>query len=478
MKMKNKFKILVLSVTLIILASCNSEGFLDEKPFDSLDQTTAFSGVSLVRAGVTGLYDLMSRSTYYGRDYIIATEAMADNVFLHPGNSGRFVSEYFHSTVDSDGDVSGIFGRIYRVISNANGILENIDNCTDCTQADIDDALGHAHATRALGHFDLMRLFAFPYNVTDASVAPGANGAGGNLGIPLRLSTGTELPARNTVSENFASIISDLQTAQNRLTNSGSQLDSRFSKNGVKALLSRVYLYMEDYGNAKAMADQVINSGIYQLVSNANYADSWDGFGSSETIFQMVFREDDNLATNGLSYIYIPEGYGDFPPTNGLLNLYDANDVRNEWFQTTDFTYSYKLPGRGVPLQPGLNDVPLIRLSEVYLNKAEAEYHLGNTTAAQLALDVIAQRANPALADNSSIGADLLDDILTERRKELAFEGHRLFDVNRNKLDINRSINSDPDLTEPNIYPDCLMIYPIPFDETSPNPNITQNECY
>jgi hypothetical protein len=478
MKMKNKFNILVLSVTLIVLASCNSEDFLDEKPFASLDQSTAFSGVSLVRAGVTGVYDLMSFATYYGRDYVIVSEVMADNVFLHPGNSGRFVSEYFHSTIDSDGDASGIFGRIYRVISNANGIIENLDNCTDCTQADIDDALGHAYATRALAHFDLMRLFAFPYNVTDASVAPGANGAGGNMGIPLRLSTGTELPARNTVSENFGSIISDLQTAQNRLSSSGLQLDSRFSKNAVKALLSRVYLYMEDYSNARAMADQVIGSGIYTLVSNANYAASWEGEGSSETILQLVYREDDNLATTGLSYIYIPEGYGDFPPTNELLNLYGANDVRNSWFQTDDFTYSYKLPGRGEPLQPGLNDVPLIRLSEVYLNKAEAEYHLGNTSAAQQALDVIAQRANPALANNASVGADLLNDILTERRKELAFEGHRLFDVNRNKLDINRSVNSSPDETELNTYPDCKMIYPIPFDETSPNPNIMQNECY
>jgi len=443
MKMKNKFNIIVLSVALIFMGSCNSEGFLEENPKDELDQAVAFADVTLVEAAVTGLYDLMSRVTYYGRDYVIASEVMADNVFLHPGNSGRFVSEYFHSTIDSDGDASGIFGRIYRVISNANGVIENISNCTNCTQEDIDDALGHAYATRGIAHFDLMRFFAFPYNVTDASVAPGANGAGGNLGIPYRTSTGTELPARNTVAENFASVISDLQSAQNRLSDQGSQLGSRFSKNGVKALLSRVYLYMEDYSNARAMADQVINSGIYELVSNGDYAASWNGLGSSETILQMVYSEADNLATTGLSYIYIPEGYGDFPPTQELLDLYSPADVRNGWFVEDDFTYSYKLPGRGIPLQPGLNDIPLIRLSEMYLNKAEAEYHLGNTIAAQLALDVIAQRADAGLPPNNSAGSALLTDILNERRKELAFEGHRLFDVNRNKLNINSSINID-----------------------------------
>lgn len=469
--MKNKFNILVLGVLLSAITSCNTEGFLEENPVDQLDESVAFSEPSLVAAAVTGVYDLFSRNEYYGRDYIIATEAMADNVQLHPGNSGRFVSEYLHSTVDSDGDATGTFLRIYRVISNANGIVENIENCVTCTEDEKNDALGHAYAARALGHFDLMRLYAFPYNVTSSTVAPGADGAGGNMGIPYRISNEIQSPARNTVAENFTSIISDLQFSINNLSNSGAQLDSRFSINGVKALLSRVYLYKEDYGSAKSMADQVIGSGIYELVDNANYAASWNGLGSSETIFQMVYSEADNLATTGLSYIYIEEGYGDFPPTDELLDLYSAGDARNGWFRTTDFTYSYKLPGRGVPLQPGLNDIPVIRLSEIYLNKAEAEFHLGNVEAAQDALDVIAQRADPALGDNTSSGAPLLNEILTERRKELAFEGHRLFDVNRNKMNINR----DPgNIT----YPDCEMIYPIPFDETTVNDNISQNECY
>ena len=64
-----------------------------------------------------------------------------------------------------------------------------------------------------------------------------------------------------------------------------------------------------------------------------------------------------------------------------------------------------------------------------------------------------------------------MNAILTERRKELAFEGHRLFDVNRNKLDMNRVPGNIS-------YPNCLTIYPIPADETNVNENIVQNECY
>lgn len=467
--MKNKFYILVLSVILIGIASCDVDNFLDEKPFDALDQTTAFADPSLVTAAVTGSYDLVSRTTYYGRDFVIASEAMADNVDLKPDNSNRFTSEYRYSTIDTDGDATGIFQRIYLVVSAANGIIENIDNCTTCTQTEIDEALGHAYALRAMAHFDAVRFFAFPYSTTDASVAPGANGAGGNLGIPYRLSLGTELPVRETVAENFANIISDLTTAEGLFSTAGSPLDSRFSKNAVRALLSRVYLYKEDYTNAKTYADLVIGSGIYTLVPNGSYAASWNGLGSSETIMQMAYSETDNAATNGLSYIYIDEGYGDFVPTAELLGLYSGTDVRNGWFRSLDVIYSYKLPGRDS--QPGLNDIPLIRLSEIYLNKAEAEYHLGNTGPAQDALDVVAQRADAALADNVSSGATLLNDILTERRKELAFEGHRLFDVNRNKLDMNRVPGNVS-------YPNCLTIYPIPADETNVNENITQNECY
>lgn len=467
--MKNKLNIIVLSVILVVIASCNVDNFLDEKPFDSLDQTVAFADPSLVNAAITGGYDLVSRVSYYGRDFIAASEAMADNIDIKPDNSGRFVSEYRYTTNNSDGDATGIFQRIYLVVSAANGIIENIDNCTTCTQTEIDEALGHAYALRAMAHFDAVRFFAFPYNTTDASVAPGANGAGGNLGVPYRLNTGTELPARDTVADNFANIISDLTTAEGLFSTAGSPLGSRFSKNAVRALLSRVYLYKEDYVNAKDYADLVIGSGIYTLVPNGSYAASWNGLGSSETIMQMAYSETDNLATGSLGYIYVDEGYGDLIPTAELLGLYSGTDVRNGWFRSLDVIYTYKFLGRDG--QPGLSDVPLIRLSEMYLNKAEAEYHLDNPGAAQDALDVVAQRADAALADNVNSGAALLNDILTERRKELAFEGHRLFDVNRNMLDMNRVPGNVT-------YPDCLTIYPIPVDETNVNENMDQNECY
>ena len=464
--------ILVLGVILVGVSSCTSDEFLDEKPFDQLDQAVAFADANLVNAAVTAGYDMMSRVTYYGRDFVIASEAMADGVDLKPDNSNRFTSEYRYSTIAEDGDANGIYARIYRAVASANGIIENIGNCTSCTQNEIDEALGHAYAIRAIAHFDALRFFAFPYNTTDASVAPGANGAGGNLGVAYRLTTGTELPVRGTVAENFANIIADLKTAESSFVTEGAALGSTFSRNAVKALLSRVYLYMEDWANAKSYADQVIGSGAYTLVPNSSYAGSWNGLGSSETIFQMVYSETDNLATTGLSYIYIDEGYGDFIPTQELLNMFSGSDVRNGWFRTLGdgLVYTYKLPGRDG--QPGLNDIPVIRLSEMYLNKAEAEFHLGNISDAQDALDVIAQRADAALPDNASTGAPLLADILNERRKELAFEGHRLFDVNRNKLDMNRLF------TGPITYPNCLTIYPVPADETNVNENMDQNECY
>ncbi len=472
--MNNKFnKIIVSFIVTVMMVACDSDSFLTEGPVDELPTETALATASLIDAAVTGGYDLVARSSYYGRDFIMACETMSDNVVLNPSNSGRFVSEYLYSSVKGDGDARGVFSRIYEVIAAGNNIINFADNCEDCTDEELNQAKGQAYALRAMGHFDLLRLFAFPYNTTATSVAPGADGTGGNLGVQLRTDTAITYPARSTVSEGFDMVISDLETAATLLQNlDGSALGTQFSKQGVEALLSRVYLYRgtnADLLLAKSYANSVISSGIYALLSNSSYAAGWSGLGNSETILQVAYSSVDNNATNALSYIYIPEGYGDFPPSTDLLGLYSSNDVRNSWFQTSDLTYTYKFPGRDG--QATLSDIPLIRLSEMYLNLAEAEYKLGNEGLAQDALDLIVQRADPSLGDNSSTGADLLNDILTERRKELAFEGHRLFDVNRNQLDM---VRVPGDIS----YPNCRTIYPIPVDETNANPNVDQNECY
>jgi len=458
-----------------ITSSCSKE-FLEKTPATTLTPQQAFNDPSLLDAAVQGMYDRLQSVGYYGRDFVVLPELASDNAQLRSDNSGRFINTYGFSLTPSNDDVAGPLDAAYEAIHGANLIIENAQNCEDCEQEDLDNALGNAYAIRALAHFDLTRLFSFPYNVTDGSVAPGANGQGGNLGVPLVLTSIPEDFTRNTLDEVYNQVILDLQQAENLLPNT-SQNDVYMSSYGASALLARLYLYKGDYPKAIAKANEVI-AGPYSLTSNADYVDSWSTAGSSETIFEISFSNTDYPGTNALGYIYIVEGYGDFFLTNELYSLYNPNDVRLGLYQENDGEfYNYKFPSRdGIA---GLANTPVLRLSEIILIKAEALAKSGNDAGARTALDMIRFRANPNAAPTTSSGNQLISAILQERRKELAFEGHRLYDIVRNKRDMTREEGDvTGSATQTLNYPSPKMIFPISKDETDVNPEFQQNVGY
>ena len=147
-------------------------------------------------------------------------------------------------------------------------------------QSEFNNVVGQAYAIRALAHFNLVSIFAQHYTFTnDAS----------HLGVPIVLEFDvSSRPARNTVKEVYDQVISDFNTAIGLMSVDPSNAGF-FSKEAAQALLSRVYLYKEDYSNAESMASAVINSGKFSLVSNANYATQFLDGNSSEAILEMVY---------------------------------------------------------------------------------------------------------------------------------------------------------------------------------------------
>ena len=464
-----------------LTVSCSAD-FLDKTPVDTLTPEQAFADPSLVKAAVEGMYDSFQGEGYYGRDFVVLPEVASDNAKLKENNSGRFIDTYNFSLTANNGDVAGPMSRGYQVIHAANLIIENAQNCSTCTPEEIENAIGNAYAARGLAHFDMTRVYSFPYNVSDASVAPGANGDGGNLGVPIILKgKGSELDpedySRKTLKQVYTQVIADLEQAE-ALLPASSPNGAYLSSMGASALLSRLYLYMGDYPKAIAKANTVI-SGPYSLVSNADYVAGWSEFSTSETIFSVVNTSSDNLGTNSLGYLYISQGYGDFFVSAGLYDTYDADDVRLGVFQLKrGEQYNYKFPGRdGVT---GLSNTPVIRLSEVVLNKAEALAKLGGRDQeARDAVNLIRLRANPAASPIASSGAQLVQDVLLERRKEMAFEGHRLYDIVRNKQDMTRRPEDVTGSAAQKLtYPDFRMTFPIPKNETNVNPEMVQNVGY
>jgi hypothetical protein len=461
-----KFSIIIAAMGLLMLGGC--EDFLEVTPKASLDSATAISNVNDAQVALNGVYDGLQSSDYYGRNFVVIPDAAGDDIKLSPSNSGRFLYALQWNTVESTGDIAGFWNRAYITINRANNILDNIGGMTDGTDAQRNQIKGEALFLRALSHFDLVRFFAQQYNyTTDQS----------HLGVPYMETSVISQPARNTVAEVYTKIVQDLTDAISLMTIAPANAYS-VSSWSAKALLSRVYLYMEDWVNASTLAQDVIDNSGKVLVPNANYLAMWSSENSTESLFELRFTETDNNATNQLGYIYQHQGYGDLWPTDDVLDMYVAGDVRNGWFYVNSGTvYTSKFIGKNAS-KPGQEvNTPILRLSEVYLIAAEAYAERSMWVEAQNMLNAIVQRANPAAAAIALTGDALKDRIKLERRKELLYEGHRLFDIARWKQDLVRGADCTLNVCSVT-YPDDRFAFPIPKREMDANPNMEQNPGY
>ena len=259
----------------------------------------------------------------------------------------------------------------------------------------------------------------------------------------------------------------------------------RFSKEAAQALLSRVYLYMENNAMAETMASSVINSGKYSLVDILDYPTQYVSGNSSEAIMEIQYDGVDRPGSNHIGGMYRQSGYGDYLPATDLLNMISATDIRGSvggtmfFFDNTTIGGIYgNLRVDKWPTGTGDDNVPIIRLSEVYLIRAEARAKSGNDAGAQLDLNMIRQRADPTAAAVTLTGAALVSEVLIERRIELAFEGHGIFDFNRNKLSVVRDDCTSPAGTCTQNYPNDRFILAIPLQELDANPKMEQNPGY
>jgi hypothetical protein len=270
------------------------------------------------------------------------------------------------------------------------------------------------------------------------------------------------------------------------------------SKLAAQALLCRVYLYMEDDDKAIEYANKVINNSVgVSLADNANYLDNFANTpSSSESIFVIKFTIQDHRAKNGsIGSMYYDDGnntgWGEVFASETFRDLLGQypEDIRNQLILSTGGTKSgypihYILKFSGQDGVVNLASPQYLRLSEIYLNRAEANAKLGNDQAALDDVNLIRQRAGlsgAALYTTGTLGGrTVLDIVLEERQMELAYEGHRGFDLVRNKQDMRREyigIHQENGDTRPVIpWDDNRWIFYIPTIELTTNPECSQNE--
>ncbi|MCF6401602.1 RagB/SusD family nutrient uptake outer membrane protein [Chitinophaga filiformis] len=466
--MKRIFVYTVMLVLLSVGQGCNKE--LDLSPADKLPTEEALSNITGVNAAVNGMYAGMRSAEYYGRNYLILGEITADNVYLSTSNGNRFVPSWKLSWVVSDPDVTGVWNRAYAVILRANNIINSIPVISDGTAEQKDFAKGQALFIRALAHFDLLRFFAEPYII----------GGGTSMGVPVMTKFEVGSPSRNTVDQVYAQIIADLTEVKSLLAE---DVSNPFNANSyaASALLARVYLYKGDNAAAIAEATRVINAG-YTIEPANSLAEFYNTPGTGEDIFTLKILDIQTAGSDNLGQMYRKPGYGDIRVSPDLVNILEPGDARRVFisaftgspseFQNNKFTGQQGIAG--------LHSPKILRVSEMYLARAEAYAKESNYAAALADVNAIRTHRNLAALENVPDDA-VLTAVLREKRIEFMFEGHRYFDLMRNKLDIVRNCSTPGQVNPIRCTVEATSttaIFPIPQRETDVNRNIEQNPGY
>ncbi len=465
MKINNRYNFLLIVVLLAGFTSCK-KSFLELEPPASLTPEAALKTEADLQVALRGAYAGLRAVDHLGRTFFIIGDVMADNAYQSSINTNRYTFYNNYQFVVTDGNVAGLWNNAYNSILRANNII----NSSITSNPGVDQYRGEAYAIRALCYFNLIRYFAKPY--TDNP---------DNLGIPIVTEYNPDFkPGRSKVSEVYALINDDLNkayTLMTRYTNS-----SQFSKYAAKALQAKVYLTMGDKVNAKTAALDVINNGGFTALSSSAHSAYWSNAAirtdKLETLFEISSDAVANNAFDALSYLYSQAGnYGDLLCADDLYTSFSAGDVRlglyprgNRGGSNVAFVNKYPV------ISGDLSDSKVLRLSEMYLIAAEASLPSNEIDALTYVNFITSRRgANPIVSTTTQ----LLEDILNERRKELAFEGDRYLDIQRLKRDVVRGTNFP--VAARNIpYSNFRRILPIPQAEVDANPTIRpqQNPGY
>ncbi|MEZ4803671.1 MAG: RagB/SusD family nutrient uptake outer membrane protein [Gelidibacter sp.] len=467
---------LILIVSLVTLfTSCDKEN-LDLNPFASVGADVALTTPTDFQAAVNGLYTQMIFGSY-GASFMSFPDVISDNLIYNPGGRGTQKTQ-FDFQYNANNTYQGFMTQCYTVIQQANFILENVDRLEEGTLKN--NVIAQCKAARALALFTVNNVF--------GKIPTQSGDANGSLGMPIVTSSAIrQYPSRNTVAEVYEAVIADLEDAKTLIDpNNGKE---RFNADAINGLLSRVYLYAGQNQQAVTAANAVTTT----VSTFANFPGVWTDANNDGVIFELKNFDSDTNVSVGVPYSQTLGGgiKSEFVLDFGFYNLFQNTDIRKATYvQTGAFegnTYNHvkKYLSSSVNAGSGVVDVKVIRAAEVQLNKAEALAKLGQDGPALAALDMVRSQRYIGFASGNETGQALKDAIQTERRLELAFEGHRFFDIKRSGNAIMRTDagqfadgTGTPPLALTLPAGDTKFQLPIPKTEIDVNPNMVQNPGY
>lgn len=455
-----KINIVLIISAATIFTSC--EKALEVDPRQTIDASTALQNDQDVNSLIVGGYATMGGGSLYGTNLLMVPDLLGSNGVLTWRGTFQSPRQITNKTMTRDNaDANLIWTAAYDAINTANVALNALDIVKD---ADLKKQIeGEALFIRGILHFELIRLYALPWGATAGNT---------HLGVVIKTKpTNNETEAfekipRNTVKEVYDQVIADLTKAATLMPEVSDKRATRFA---ALAFLSRVYLQQANYSAALAAADEVIESGYFKM--NASVSAVFSNKNTDESIWEIQQNEQNNAGTsnNGMATFFasLPGiGRADVRVTASYLNNYPVGDLRStEWYYI------------GTGARPGntycgkwksfSQNLPVIRIAEMYLTRAECNLRLGSSVGATPGQD-LAQIKNPVRTNTTAPVIPTLDNVLAERFIELAFEGQRIHDLRRLRLP-----------TGSFAWDDNKLVFPIPQREVDATQGvIVQNPGY
>jgi starch-binding outer membrane protein, SusD/RagB family len=422
MELKNISRIFLCFAFILSLGSCDKK--LDLEPRQSVDAATALETADDLEGAVVGAYSIMGGGALYGTNFFLLADLQASESYLSwvgTFQGQRQVSLKTMTSVNSESNRTWI--AAYAAINMANIVLANLDIVDD--DPDKRDQLeGEALFVRGILHFELVRYYGLPWGATPGNTQPGVVI---KTSATLEEDEAVSMP-RNTVAEVYTQVINDLTAAAQKLPEDNGTRADRWT---AMAFLARVYLQQGNYEDARDMADAVLSSGYFEISSSLKAP--FTNKNTAETIWEIQQNEQNNAgsANDGMTTFYaslVGIGRADVRVQAAFINLHEVDDRRiTEWYYN------------GVGARTGIftskwssfsQNLPVIRIAEMHLIRAEANVRLGTTVGATPEEDLAMVR-NPIRTGTAVIADPTLDDILLERRLELAYEGVRIHDIKR-----------------------------------------------
>lgn len=439
----------IISLSLLTLAACNKE--LELLPQQSVEESVVLSTDQNVKRALNGAYDVLSSGWLLGGDIQLYNELLAaDAEILWTGTFNQPREVFGKNILTNNSYITNTWLEGFEAINVTNNILSAIDVVLPADQNRI---RGEALFIRAVVYFELVKLYALPYSDGNAAT---------NLGLPLVLTPTREINeesfvSRATVAETYEQILEDLNAAEALVPVNNSVYGT---KRAVSAYLSRVYLQMQDYANARDAANRAIGYSPTISLQPLSSVFNRDEFGG-EDIFVIEVNNQDGA--NDMHLFWSIPAYGgrdgDVEILAKHLDLYEPNDERGELF--------YGTPSAGVrslKWQQQYKNLGIIRLAELFLTRAEGNIRLGTSVGDTPLNDVNRIRQRAGLLPLLTV---TLDQVLRERKLELAFEGQGISDAKR----LQRTVDGLP-------YNANRLVLPIPLREMNANPALVQNSGY